>query len=167
MDTGHGLGESDIQTTEGTECCNKLEHIMNNEVVSPKIRLLTNEERWRSAPYISRQHIKCNPNPKFLGVTYDRQLNFCLHASIVGSKMKQQAGALRCLASTYWGYGKSILRSIYIAMSRSTVEYAAATRLFMGFDLNDGEAENVSEVCWKSNLWTNQDDSCRSDFSRS
>ena len=35
----------------------------------------------------------------------------------------------------------------------------------MGFDFNNGEAGNVSEVCWKSNRRTNQDDSCQSDFS--
>ena len=34
----------------------------------------------------------------------------------------------------------------------------------MGFHLDDGEAGYVSEVCWKSNHRTNQDDSCRSDY---
>ena len=48
---------------------------------------------------------------------------------IVHCKMKQQAGALRCLASTDWGYEKSALRSTYIAMGRSTVEYTAAAWL--------------------------------------
>ena len=56
-------------------------------------------------------------------------LTIGLHASIVGSKMKQQAGTLRYLALTDWGYDKSILRSIYIASGRSTVEYAAAAWL--------------------------------------
>ena len=43
--------------------------------------------------------------------------------------MKQQAGALRCLASSDLGYDKSFLRSTYIATGRSTIEYAAAACL--------------------------------------
>ena len=89
----------------------------------------THEARWRPGLYLSRQQIKYNPNPKFLGITYDRQLTFGLHSSIVGSKMKQQAGALRKMASTDWGYEKSILQSTYIATGRSTVKYAAAAWL--------------------------------------
>ena len=79
----------------------------------------TLEERWRPIIYLSRQQIMYNPNPKFLEITYDRQLTSVLHTSIVGSKMKQQAGALRSLMSTDWGYGKSILHSTYIATGRS------------------------------------------------
>ena len=56
----------------------------------------THEARWR--PDLSRQQIKYNPSPEFLGIAYDRQLKLGLHSSIVDSKMKQQAGALRCQA---------------------------------------------------------------------
>ena len=45
--------------------------------------------------------------------------------STFGSEMKQQVGALRCLASTDWGNEKST----YIATGRSTVEYAAVAWL--------------------------------------
>ena len=67
------------------------------------------EAKWRPALFLSRQQIKYNLNPKFLEITYDRQLTFVLHASIVGSKMKQQAGVLRSLTSADWVYEKSIL----------------------------------------------------------
>ena len=43
--------------------------------------------------------------------------------------MKQLIGALRCLASTDWGYEKSISRSTYIAMGRLTVEHTTAAWL--------------------------------------
>ena len=72
----------------------------------------THEARWRPTLYLSRQQIKHSLNPKFLGITYDRQHSFGLHVSIVGSKMKQQAGAQRCLTSTDWSYEKSILHSV-------------------------------------------------------
>ena len=87
------------------------------------------EARLRTAQCLRRQQNKYNPNTKFLGITYDRQLTFGLHASIVGIKMMQQAGALRCLTSTDWGYEKSILRSAYIATGWTTGEYAAAAWL--------------------------------------
>ena len=48
-----------------------------------------------SALYLSRQQIRYNQNPKFLGITYDPQLTYGLHASIVGSKTRQQVGAMR------------------------------------------------------------------------
>ena len=89
----------------------------------------THGARTRPAPCLSRQQIKYHPNPMFLESTYDRLLTFRLHSSIVGSKMKQMAGTLRCLASTDWGYEKSFLRSTYIATDRSTVKYAAAALL--------------------------------------
>ena len=127
MDAGHGLGESDIQTTQGIRCCNKLGHIKEHKAASPTKNM--HEARWRPAQYLIRQQIKYNPDQKFLGITYEPLLTFGLHTSTVGSKMKQQAGALRCLASTDWGYEKSILWSTYIATGRLTVKYTATAWL--------------------------------------
>ena len=89
----------------------------------------THEAIWRPISYLSRQQIKYKTNPKFLRITYDRQLSLGLNAPIFGSKMKQQAGALRCLASTDWGYEKSMSRSTCIAKGRSTAEDTAAAWL--------------------------------------
>ena len=49
----------------------------------------THKAKWPPALCLDGQQIKYDRNPKFLGITYDRQLTFGLHASIVGSKMKQ------------------------------------------------------------------------------
>ena len=84
------------------------------------------EAIWRPALCLRRQQIKYNPNPKFLGIAYGRHITYGLHACNVGSKMKQQATALSCLASADWGYDKSILWYIYIATVGSNIEYAAA-----------------------------------------
>ena len=72
-----------------------------------------------------------NPNTIFLGITHDRQITFGLHASFVGSMMRQQTGAMRFHASTDWGYEKSIIRSFYIATGRSKFVFATATWLSM------------------------------------
>ena len=59
----------------------------------------TQEVKWHTASCLNGQQIKYDQNQKFLGMTYDRQLTFGSHASIVGSKVKQQSGTLWCLAS--------------------------------------------------------------------
>ena len=108
-DAGHGLGGNDIQTTEKTRYSNKLEHIVEIELSVKKSEcsfFTTNmhEARWRTAPYLSKQQIKYNPNPNFLRITYVSQLIIGLHASIVGSKLehcgarRQQTGAMRNLS---------------------------------------------------------------------
>ena len=71
-------------------------------------------------------------------VVYCRQLSsivvYCrLLSSIVvycrQQNVEQAGAALRSLASTDWGYMKSIFQSSYIATGRSTVEYAAVSWL--------------------------------------
>ena len=89
----------------------------------------SHEAKWRPNLHLDGQPLRYSATPKFLGITYDRQLTFATHAAIVGRKLKRQAGALRCLASTDWGYDKHTLRCTYIATGRSTVEYAAAAWL--------------------------------------
>ena len=126
MDVGHRLRESDSQTAEGPRCHSMLEHVIENgESECSFFTTNTYEAKWRPTLNVNGQQIKYDPNPKFLGITYDRRRIFFSNASIVGSKMKQQAGALRCLASTGWDYEKSILRSTYVATRRSTVECAS------------------------------------------
>ena len=103
---------------------------MENEAVKQKseysfFAIDTHEARWRPALYLSWQQIKHIPNPKFLGITYDRQLPLGLHAPTGSSRMKQRDRALWCLALTDLGCEKSILQSTYIATGKSTVEYAA------------------------------------------
>ena len=85
----------------------------------------THEACWEPSLTLRGEPITVNPYPKFLGVTYDRQLSFARHSHIVGNQLRQQAGALRRLANTEWGYDKATLRSTYITVGRSRVEYAA------------------------------------------
>ena len=128
MDAGNGLGErATSKLQKGLDAVTSWSTLLKMKLLAQKSECSifytnTHEERWRPALYLSRQQIKYNPNQKFLGITYDRQPTFGLRASIVGRKIKQQAGALRFLASTDWGYEKSIIWSTYIATGRSTVK---------------------------------------------
>ena len=54
----------------------------------------THEASWRPNLKLSGHTLKYNPLPKFLGVTYDRQLTFVPHAATVGRKLRRQASAL-------------------------------------------------------------------------
>ena len=89
----------------------------------------THEASWRPNLKLSGHVLKYNLLPKFLGVTYDGQLTFVPHAATVGGKLRRQASALRCLATTDWGYDKQTLLATFITTGRSAVEYAAATWL--------------------------------------
>lgn len=90
---------------------------------------ITQEAKWCPVLSLNDLPICYNVAPKFLGVRYDRQLTFSTHAALVGGKMRRQVGALRPLVSTDWGYDKQTLRSTYIAIGRSVLEYAAAAWL--------------------------------------
>ena len=89
----------------------------------------TLEASWRPNLNLSGHAFKYNPIPKFLDVIYNRQLTFASSAATVGEKMRRQASALKCLATTDWGINERTLRATYIAKGRSSVEYAAAAWL--------------------------------------
>ena len=127
----------------------------------------THEAKWLPALYLSRQQIKYNPNPKLLGIAYDRQLTFGLHASIVVSKMKQEAGALRCLAPTDGGHEKYILWSTCIATERSNVEYAAAAWLpWVSISMME-KLEMCQKYAGRAIIRQIKTPPCQSNFSRS
>ena len=65
-------------------------------------------------------------NPKFVGITLDRQLTFKDHVKDVCSRVEKRGKLLACLASRAWGWRKHSLRRVYTATQRSIMDYAAA-----------------------------------------
>ena len=63
----------------------------------------TNESKWRPKLTIGEEEIPYSESPKFLGVTYDKQLTFTEHANNVA---KSKSRAPVHLAGTDWGYDK-------------------------------------------------------------
>jgi len=59
----------------------------------------------------------------FLGVTYDRRLCFNEHVKRVTEKAKKRINIMRAVASQEWGFDQELLKSTYIAMCRSVIEY--------------------------------------------
>ena len=89
----------------------------------------SHESKWQTTLTPDGQPVHNNATPKFLGVTYDRQLTFSCHAALVDNSLKQQTRALQKLASTSWIYDHQTLCATYIAAGRSKVEYGASTHL--------------------------------------
>tara|TARA_B110001454_G_scaffold192176_1_gene192306 strand:+ start:1042 stop:4992 length:3951 start_codon:yes stop_codon:yes gene_type:complete len=89
------------------------------------------EARWRPNIHLLGKRMNYGEgdkgkNPKFLGVTLDRTLSFNDHVTDVCFRVTSRCKMLFCLASRNWGWRKRNLRSIYITMQRSILDYAAA-----------------------------------------
>ena len=85
---------------------------------------------WRGEPEfipeirIGDSRIPFNPYPKLLGVTFDRELTFTSHTTIV---CKEASGKLKLIAAvgnSKWGWRKQNLRKLYYAYIRSKLDYS-------------------------------------------
>jgi hypothetical protein len=85
----------------------------------------TGEYKWAPKVPLGDGNITEDRNPKFLGVTYDKQLTFGAHSEIVAKKMTSRTGLLKAVGGSDWGWDKQQLRQIYTATQRSTAEYAS------------------------------------------
>ena len=65
-------------------------------------------------------------SPTFLGVVLDRTLCFQDHVKKVTERVDDRCKLLYCLASRTWGWQKHNLRRIYMAIHRSTMDYAGS-----------------------------------------
>jgi len=81
---------------------------------------------WEANITINGSNVPNNSNPTFLGITFDRSLTFNAHVNNIVAKIKSRTNIIRKLAGTDWGFEADNLRSTYIALCRSTIEYAAA-----------------------------------------
>jgi hypothetical protein len=66
-----------------------------------------------------------NKFPTFLGITFDRCLSFAEHTRRVIEKVRRRNRMLSAVAGTDWGYEKDLLRTTYVAMCRSVIEYGS------------------------------------------
>nr|XP_055031454.1 uncharacterized protein LOC129420520 [Misgurnus anguillicaudatus]XP_055031455.1 uncharacterized protein LOC129420520 [Misgurnus anguillicaudatus]XP_055031456.1 uncharacterized protein LOC129420520 [Misgurnus anguillicaudatus] len=62
---------------------------------------------------------------KFLGVTFDSRLTFAEHIRRVEGKCKKVVNVMRCLTGREWGASCSSLKSIYVALIRSVLDYGS------------------------------------------
>ena len=64
-------------------------------------------------------------NPKYLGVTLDRQLNYKTHIKGVAGKIGKRNCLIKKLAGTTWGAHQPLLRTSTLALCYSAAEYCS------------------------------------------
>ena len=70
-------------------------------------------------------HLRFNPTPTFLGITFDRTLSFSRHVSSLKAKFFPRLNALRCICASSWGPSKESLSVLYKSFLRSLLTYAS------------------------------------------
>ena len=70
-------------------------------------------------------HLRFNPTPTFLGITFDRTLSFSKHVSSLKAKFVPRLKALRCISASSWGPSKESLSVLHKSFLRSLLTYAS------------------------------------------
>ena len=70
-------------------------------------------------------HLRFNPTPTFLRVTFDRTLSFSKHVSSLKAKFFPRLKALRCISASSWGPSKGSLSVLCKSFLRPVVTYAS------------------------------------------
>ena len=68
-------------------------------------------------------HLRFNPIPTFLRVTFDRTLSFSKHVTSLKEKFFPRLKALRCISASSWGPYKGFLSRLYKAFLRPVLTY--------------------------------------------
>ena len=63
---------------------------------------------------------------KFLGLLFDKKLNFKSHVQYVKKKCQKALNILRVVGHTDWGADKSTLLKLYRSLVRSKLDYGTA-----------------------------------------
>jgi ribonuclease HI len=85
----------------------------------------THQAKLQPELFICGSKITHNPQPKFLGITFDRSLSFATQADLVKKKMQRRVRCIRALAGKNWGNSRETMRRLYITFIRSVAEYCA------------------------------------------
>ena len=71
---------------------------------------------------IFNEDIPINNNPKYLGVNFDRNLNFKQHVEKIREQGLKLLNILKCLTFKQWSLGTNEKLNIYKCVVRSTLE---------------------------------------------
>lgn len=87
---------------------------------SGSFKWINKNEVLKLSVHCNSETLKYEPQPKYVGVTLDRQLTFCKHLENTKVKVKTRNDILRKPTDTSWSSTAAALAQIY-----SVVEYAA------------------------------------------
>src|SRR5215469_14499613 len=74
---------------------------------------------------LGKKPLKKEDRVKFLGMIFDRKLNWKEHVTYITDRCKPRLNILRCLSETEWGASKETLLIVYRALIRSVLDYGA------------------------------------------
>ena len=84
------------------------------------------DSSWRPKVTISGNTLRYEPNPKLLGVIFDRKLLFARQVEEVKSKVASKMRMLGAVAHSKWGWRKVDLRKIYTSHIQSVITFASS-----------------------------------------
>ena len=86
----------------------------------------TREAQRKAAITADGKKIPFKAEPRFLGVTLDRQLTFGRHTKNICESSSKKMRMLAALSNTTWGWNKRDLVKVYNATIKSRLDYAGA-----------------------------------------
>ena len=75
--------------------------------------------------FLFNSHLRFNPTPTFLGVTFNHTRFFSKHVSLLKAKFFPRIKALRCISAFSWGPYKESLSLLYKSFLRHLLTYAS------------------------------------------
>ena len=88
----------------------------------------SHQENFQPNLFLLDSHLRFNPTPTFLGVTFDGTLSFSKHVSSLKAKFSPCHKVLRCISASSWGPSKESLYLLYKAFLRTLFTYASPGR---------------------------------------
>lgn len=127
----HRKEEALAQTVQGVEAVLRWgqEHKIHLNLNKCEVTFFSSDPRessWAPQVQLSDTSIRFNPNPVFLGVTFDRMLTFGPQAHKVASKVVRGSRLLGALSGREWGWRGDHLRTIFHAVLSSVLHYGSA-----------------------------------------
>ena len=95
--------------------------------VTFKVSVITTKQPEIPALRLCGKEIKIEEQVKFLGVIFDRKLNWKAHINYIVDRCSKVLNIMRSLAGQRWGADKRSLLMIYRALIRSKIDYACQT----------------------------------------
>ena len=75
---------------------------------------------------IAGEPVRTNPEPVFLGITFDPTLTFAAHAKKISERVARRKGLLRRLRGTSWAGRQDLLLKVHNAYVLPTALYGAS-----------------------------------------
>ena len=92
-----------------------------SEVIAFKLK-----SSWKPSITLNNNQIPSVSHTKFLGITYDSQLNFNKHVEDISARVARKMKILAAVAHSSWGWRKRDLKKVYVASIQSILDYAGS-----------------------------------------